>query len=550
SVKPFSGSSDKDISLLQEQTKETYSLADANIRSRTAAGSLRHEVGRLRNILLLVSFATGGVIASFKSFFEQTVRTEASLNSLRSVASNTGLEFDRLRNKSIALENEGIMSIGGSTAALKNLAASRISLTETTQVMNALTDAAAFNRQGTLSWEEAVLGATQGIKNQNSIMIDNAGITKNVSVMYKEYALQLGKTAGKLTENEKRQAIVNGIIKEAGIFAGDAERAMNSYQGQISKFNTQILKIQRTFGDIVAPGVIEIMEKISQFLNDASSFDTIKSSIKFILGLFSDLVDLTFTFAKLISELSKGLNQFVDFFDSLTLGSSKFIGNILAATSKFTIFVSLAALAERYFNGIATRLNNISSSKLFAETKSGLLQQSAAMSLGLDRFSSKDSTAIHQKISQELLKEKDIRGSINEFLKQNLNNRIRELNFQAQTNAAAKIELEILKNKAKLLGFNITQSKNALNKASIGQVILPGEKPSKGQVIVQEGLMDQESRKMLSNLGKWKLAMAEFKTAVKAGFNEMKLGTLTLGQSFSQLGKGIKEKLQGNVTPA
>src|SRR5690606_38309690 len=149
------------------------------------------------------------------------------------------------------------MSIGGSTAALKNLAASRISLTETTQVMNALTDAAAFNRQGTLSWEEAVLGATQGIKYQNSIMIDNAGITKNVSVMYKEYALQLGKTAGKLTENEKRQAIVNGIIKEAGIFAGDAERAMNSYQGQLSKFNTQILKIQRTFGDIVAPGVIE-----------------------------------------------------------------------------------------------------------------------------------------------------------------------------------------------------------------------------------------------------------------------------------------------------
>ena len=67
-------------------------------------------------------------------------------------------------------------------------------------------DSAAFGRQGALSMGEAIEGATQGIKNQNSIMVDNVGVTKNLSIMRDEYAKSIGKKTSDLTDAEKAEA--------------------------------------------------------------------------------------------------------------------------------------------------------------------------------------------------------------------------------------------------------------------------------------------------------------------------------------------------------
>jgi hypothetical protein len=443
--------------LLSDDDTKSYLLRSENIRARTVG--LRYEVGRLRNILLLVSFAAGGVIASFKAFFEQAVRTEASLNSLRSVAANTGLEFERLKNQSIALENEGIMSVGGSTSALKNLAASRLSMTETSQVMNALTDAAAFNRQGQLSWEEAVIGATQGIKNQNSIMIDNAGITKNISVMYREYALQLGKTSGKLTENEKRQAIVNGIIREAGIFAGDAERAMNSYQGRISKFNVQIIKLQRSFGELVAPGIIDLIDSISDFLKDSGRTNILTGAISVLMDTFKELVNVSLRFLNTIDKLAKFFSTVSDIVNSVTGGVFKMVSGFTLGLVKLGLFVGLSAKLSSYFNNIAARASLISKEKMFDVNKSFLMNQAAIQSLGITGQRTKqDEINIQKRLNEEILKEKDVKGSLDKFLKQGINDRAKELAIQSKTNREAAIELQILRDRSRLLGFNVNQA--------------------------------------------------------------------------------------------
>lgn len=134
---------------------------------RGVTTGLRHEIGKLRNTFLLIAFATSGVVAAFKDWFQESLRTQAAMIGLQAVATSTGLSFKVLSDYSKELETEGFLSIGGSAAALKNLASANLNLSETQRVLAALTDAAAFNRQGTLSVEEAVIGATQGIKNQN-----------------------------------------------------------------------------------------------------------------------------------------------------------------------------------------------------------------------------------------------------------------------------------------------------------------------------------------------------------------------------------------------
>jgi hypothetical protein len=298
----------------QKEASDYYFKNSGSMRASTTG--LRHEVGRLRNSLLLVSFATAGIVNEFQNWFKATLENEAALTGLRSVAVNTGLSFDVLKSQADKLESTGLMSIKGAASAEKNLAATKMSLGEINSVMNALTDAAAFNRQGQLSLEEAIVGATQGIKNQNSIMVDNAGITKNVSIMYRDYAATLGKSASKLTEAEKSQAIINGVLSEAALFAGNAERSMTTYQGRLSKIDVQLTQTKRSLGTLVAPYVVEGMERLTNRFSDFSKDNTMTSMVKTLAVYFRDLTTVINTLTNNLSLLGTGLGDI--FGNSLT----------------------------------------------------------------------------------------------------------------------------------------------------------------------------------------------------------------------------------------
>ena len=62
------------------------------------------------------------------------------------------------------------------------------SIDQIEQTMIALKDSSAFGRQASLSLGDAVQSATEGLKNENSIIVDNAGVTKNVAKMWEDYA--------------------------------------------------------------------------------------------------------------------------------------------------------------------------------------------------------------------------------------------------------------------------------------------------------------------------------------------------------------------------
>lgn len=53
--------------------------------------------------------------------------------------------------------------------------------------------------------------------------------------LYQAYAKQIGVTVDSLTQFQKVQAATNAVLEKAGIFAGSAERRMNSLDGQIAQ---------------------------------------------------------------------------------------------------------------------------------------------------------------------------------------------------------------------------------------------------------------------------------------------------------------------------
>lgn len=95
--------------------------------------------------------------------------------------------------------------------------------------------------------------ATEGLKNENSVLVDNAGVTKNVAKMWEEYAKSIGKSSKNLTDQEKIQAEIQGIMKETAFQVGDAEKISKTYSGTVSRLSSSISTMFATMGNTIKP---------------------------------------------------------------------------------------------------------------------------------------------------------------------------------------------------------------------------------------------------------------------------------------------------------
>lgn len=208
-----------------------------------------------------------------QSSIDAFISMENSMRGLSSVATKIGEKFQSMgmgmtvdaesaKEAAIELSEDGLMSVADASTALKNLLLAGFGLPEAVDMLKAFKDSAAFGRQGALSFGQAVVSAAEGVKNGNSVLVDNAGITKNLSVMEKEYAESLGKTVSQLSDAEKKQALYNGILEEASSMQGDAAAATETMSGQMSALNTDVFNLYSELGEILAPTIQNFIQQI------------------------------------------------------------------------------------------------------------------------------------------------------------------------------------------------------------------------------------------------------------------------------------------------
>lgn len=216
-----------------------------------------------------VQTAISGVKDLAISSVQASADLEKSLVSLNGISKAFGVNINESKRFVMDFAADGTVSITETAQAFRNLLSAGYGMERAIQIMKRLKDAAAFNRQGTLEMGQAIVGATQGLKNQMSIMVDNAGITKNLSVMWKEYAQTIGKTVGQLNEAEKRQAEYVGIMKESIPFLGNAGRYTETFAGQTGKLAVEWDRLKASFGDWVtkSPTVLASIEKMSKMFS-------------------------------------------------------------------------------------------------------------------------------------------------------------------------------------------------------------------------------------------------------------------------------------------
>lgn len=116
---------------------------------------------------------------------------------------------------------------------------------------------------------------------------DNAGVTKNLSVIWEEYASSVGKGVGSLTAAEKRLATVQGLMRETAYQTGDAARYAATFAGAQAALKAQTKQLSSALGSIFAPALQAIMpyltaiaEKLTQLATRAGQVMAVLFGIK------------------------------------------------------------------------------------------------------------------------------------------------------------------------------------------------------------------------------------------------------------------------------
>ena len=199
------------------------------------------------------AFAVKQVVDFTKTCIDSASQVQAAFTGLNSIVEGTGNSFAQAQKFINEYTSDGLVSINEAATAYKNLLARGYNTTQIEDVLTRLKDSAAFGRQASYDLGEAVVTATEGLKNENSILVDNAGVTKNVAKMWDDYAKSIGTTAANLTQEQKIQAEYNGIMEETRFQIGDAAAYTKTFSGQVQQLKFNFTQMTAAIGKVVAP---------------------------------------------------------------------------------------------------------------------------------------------------------------------------------------------------------------------------------------------------------------------------------------------------------
>lgn len=268
-------------------------------------------------------FGVGQLINFGKTCVSVAREAGDALLGLKSIVEGQGRDFSQAQNFINDYISDGLVPMANAVTAYKNLASRGYDDSQIQSVMLALKDSATYGRQASLTLGYAIQSATEGLKNENSILVDNAGVTKNVSVMWKEYADSIGTTYTNLTRQQKIQAEVNGILTETRFQTGDASRMADSFSGQVSRLTTNFTKFRIAVGDIL----INTIRPVIAYLNEA-----IQSMTKFVTT-FSKVLGLK-SYSNSASEQDISKNSGTSYKDSGLLSETSQVTDEIADSVK------------------------------------------------------------------------------------------------------------------------------------------------------------------------------------------------------------------------
>lgn len=315
---------------VSEATKEINQMSKDTKSSTDSMGAAFKKLGTI----IASVFSIRAIYNFVKECVSAASEMESAYTGLKSIMDGQGKSFQSAQGFIQSYTKDGLVPATNAINAYKNLALRGYDDSQIQAVMSRLKDSAAFGRQASYTLGEAIETASEGLKNENSILVDNAGVTKNVAKMWEDYAKSIGVSSTSLTQAQKIQAEVNGILEETKYQVGDSSKILDTYQGKLLGFQATLYNLKVAIGQAFMPILSVVLPILSAVVN------AIKTVVVWANALFSVLFGkssggiVSNKDASNSASLSNNLASASNSADSLGSGTSNVGSNLDKANKK------------------------------------------------------------------------------------------------------------------------------------------------------------------------------------------------------------------------
>lgn len=319
-----------------------------------SAQNMGKQVGSALDIfkgLIVVEFFRRGAEAAL-SFGRDSVtafnQAQAAAIGLSSVAVFKGIEPSAATQavKGLQVVRDGLLSVSEASKAVQNLLQTNFTLEQAITLINRLGDSAAFNRQASLGFGEAITRTTEGIRLGLSTLSDGAGVAQNLGQMLKMAGIEASELSNISQNAAARMAIFEGFIRETNAQVGNATKLTATFSGQLSKLEVTYNRLLQTLGQQIAtnPQIIKGFEGITKSVEGliiaaATPGSELNRSL-------TDLIDLAGKGAQSLGEMIKLVRRYADELSALikiagglgvAFGVNKILGSLAGSFSSAAV---------------------------------------------------------------------------------------------------------------------------------------------------------------------------------------------------------------------
>lgn len=263
-------------------------MADDRIRigieaTNNASGPIGQVQNSLRGLEGAAGAATQGLtgigtaigVGAIAALAGQVGAAVVELARLGGAVQAVGTSFEGLASRAGAVPAQLLASLKAASNGTINeynlmLAANKallLGVADTSEEMGALMQIAqSRGRAMGLSVTQAFNDLVTGLGRVSPLILDNLGITVDLERVNNEYAASIGKTAAALTEQERKQALVNSVMAEAAnIDTSNVEGMASSFE----RAQASIDNMKAALGELFGPAVAKVAETIANAVTGA-----------------------------------------------------------------------------------------------------------------------------------------------------------------------------------------------------------------------------------------------------------------------------------------
>ena len=298
-----------------------------------SANQFQQASSKLQTSLNAIGIASGAAIAGLIAFGVKSFKAAAEVErldlALEAVGASSGKGYQALKETSDSMRRLGIQAAVAQQTTLK-FAQSNIDLSKATALATTAQDLSVASNT---SAEQALQSVTFAVTTGNTRVLRQIGITTGASDAYERYARSIGKAAKDLTMAERRQAVVNLVLKEGTKAAGAYALALESPAKLITLFGDLHNELQVAMGGALVKGFGPIIKSAFKF--EKTIIDSISSGGK--LTVIIEAIQKVIV--KLTAPISTAIDKLSDFIAGMDMTGTKV--NDLA--SKFEMILPVLA---------------------------------------------------------------------------------------------------------------------------------------------------------------------------------------------------------------